>query len=297
MHNTVKKLAAVNDLTGFGRCALTVTIPIVSAMGLQCCPVPTSVFSNHPGFPHFYSQDLTSGMQEYLKAWQTLGLTFDGILSGYLASAAQIAMVKELIHTCSSAGTKVIIDPVMGDHGKLYSVFTPAMCEQMKLLAAEADILTPNLTEACILAGFDYKEGDWSEADLKELAVRLYALGELSVDNRTSKKSRFRQIVVSGIASGNEIRNLMYNEADGFHIQAQPKVASERSGTGDVFSAILAADAVLGTPFAESVEKAGHFIREALLLTEQAGLPSTDGVYFEPLLTRLAPAGQYDFVS
>lgn len=295
MYHPPKKLAAVNDLTGFGRCALTVTIPIVSAIGVQCCPVPTSVFSNHPGFPQFYSKDLTDGMPDYLAAWKKLELTFDGILSGYLASASQIFMVKELIHTCSAENTKVIVDPVMGDHGKLYSIFTTEMCEQMKSLAAEADILTPNLTEACLLTGTMYHEGHWSETELKELAKKLAALEKSNNGTTVSKamnsdnRARAKQIVISGIVSGNEILNVLYNETDGFQIVANPKIASERSGTGDVFSAIIAADAVLGTPFEASVKKAGDFISKALLTTEEHGFPSTDGVYFEPLLLDLIP--------
>lgn len=286
MHNTIKKLAAVNDLTGFGRCALSVTMPIVSAMGVQCCPVPTAVFSNHPGFPSYHVKDFTEELPAYLAAWNSLSLTFDGILSGYLASPEQISFVKDFIKSCSAEATKVIVDPVMGDHGRLYSAFTPSMCNLMKALVAEADLLTPNLTEACILAEVPYHEGDWTPAALKELAQRLFSLGEKAEDSSCQKSLR-RHLVISGIASGDEVWNFLYNEAQGCHIQAQKRVSSDRSGTGDVFAAILAADAVLGTSFTVSVEKAGNFIQEALMLTDIHKLPSTDGVYFEPLLSRL----------
>ena len=146
MHNTTKKIAAINDLTGFGRCALTVTIPVISAMGVQCCPVPTALFSNHPAYPSHFSRDFTTELPAYFSEWKKLGLTFDGILSGYLNSLEQISLTKQFIREFSTKNTKIIIDPVMGDHGKLYSVYTEEMCSAMKELCSLAHILTPNLT-------------------------------------------------------------------------------------------------------------------------------------------------------
>lgn len=274
MHNQIKKIAAINDLTGFGRCALTVTIPIISAMGIQCCPVPTSLFSNHPGFSHFYSRDFTSHLPEYLAHWKDLNLTFDGILSGYLNSIEQISIVKQLITDFSTEHTKVIVDPVMGDNGHLYSIYTKEMCEAMKELASLAHILTPNLTEACLLADYPYHAEDWNETEMYTLMNRL-------------QKFQAKNIVVSGIPSKDSIINMIYDETTGITFHTQKRVGSERSGTGDVFSAILAANAVRNVPFEQSVAQAGNFVREALIYTKDYQLPSTDGVYFEPLLNKL----------
>lgn len=275
MHNSIKKIAAVNGIVGFGKSSLAVSVPVISAMGIQCCPVPTALFSNHPGFPQFYKKDLTAELPTYLDYWQKLDLTFDGILSGFLSSLEQIEMVKRLITDFSTKRTKVIIDPVMGDNGRLYSVYTEEMCEAMKELAACAHILTPNLTEACILADFPYHDRDWTDEELHELLGRL-------------KQYPAEQLVVSGISSEDFLVNLIYDKVHGTTIQKQKKAGKERSGTGDVFAAIIASNAVHGVPFEESVTMAGQFVREAIIFTEENNIPSTDGVYFEPLLGRLA---------
>jgi len=275
MHNTIKKIAAVNGIVGFGKSSLAVTVPVISAMGIQCCPVPTALFSNHPGFPQFYKKDLTGELPDYLDHWKKLGLTFGGILSGFLSSLEQIDLVKRLITEFSTETTKVIIDPVMGDHGRLYSVYTKEMCEAMKDLAAYAHILTPNLTEACILTDTPYHEGDWTNEELHTLLDCL-------------KKYPAEQIVVSGISSEDCLVNLIYDSIHGTTIQKQKKAGNERSGTGDVFAAIIASNAVNDVPFEESVTMASRFIREAIIFTEENNIPSTDGVYFEPLLGKLA---------
>lgn len=281
MHNTVPKIAAVSDLTGFGRCALTVTIPIISSMGIQCCPVPTALFSNHPAYPQFYSSDLTALLPDYVEHWKKLDLKFDGILSGYLSSPEQIDLTRKLITDCAKPDTVVIVDPVMGDHGRLYSVFTEDMCIKIKELAALAHILTPNLTECCRLTDTPYHDGDWSEEELLSLMEKMH-------------RYPAEKIAVSGITSGDDIVTMIYDKDSkkepsdhGVSFHRVKKTAAERSGTGDVFSAVIAAGAVNRLSFYESVALAGNFVRDALLYTEKHNLPSTDGVYFEPLLGKL----------
>ena len=274
MHNTIKKIAAVNGIVGFGKSSLAVTVPVISAMGIQCCPVPTALFSNHPGFTQFYKKDLTAELPVYLDYWQKLNLSFNGILSGFLSSIEQIETVKRLITEFSASDTKVIIDPVLGDNGRLYSVYTKEMCEAMKELASLAHILTPNLTEACILTDTPYHDGDWSDEELHQLLARL-------------KQYPAEQMVVSGITDHEFLVNLIYDKANGTTIQKQKKAGKERSGTGDVFAAIIASNAVHGVSFEESVTMASSFIREAIIFTEENNIPSTDGVYFEPLLGKL----------
>ena len=275
MHNTIPKIAAVNGIVGFGKSSLAVTVPVISSMGIQCCPVPMALFSNHPGFPQFYKKDLTTELTSYLDYWQKLNLTFDGILSGFLSSLEQIEIVKRLITDFSTEHTRVIIDPVMGDNGRLYSVYTKEMCEAMKDLASYAHILTPNLTEACILTDIPYHTGDWTD---DELHILLRNLQHYPAE----------QLVVSGISSEDFLVNLIYDKEHGTTIQKQKKAGKERSGTGDVFAAIIASNAVKGIPFEESVTMAGQFVREAIIFTEENNIPSTDGVYFEPLLGKLA---------
>ncbi len=121
-----KKIAVINDIAGFGRCSISVSLPIISYLGIQCCPVPTSIFSNHTGYPHFFFDDYTDRMPEYIDNWKWLGLFFDGIATGFLGSAKQIQIVEEFIHEFAGEGTQIIIDPVMGDNGRLYSTYNEA---------------------------------------------------------------------------------------------------------------------------------------------------------------------------
>lgn len=145
-HNRQKKIAAVNDLTGFGRCSLTVQIPIISKLRVQCCPVPTAILSNHTGFDSFYADDYTDHLAAYTAEWKKLGLTFSGIATGYLGSERQFGMVRNFIRDFSDEKTVVIVDPVMGDGGRTYASYSDEMCEGMRHLTALADLITPNLT-------------------------------------------------------------------------------------------------------------------------------------------------------
>lgn len=155
-HNRQNKIAVINDFSGFGRCSIAVSLPIISQLRIQCCAVPTSVFSNHTGFKEYFFEDYTHNMEKYISNWKKLDLRFKGILSGFLGSRKQIEIVQDFIRDFRTDDTKVIIDPVMGDNGKPYPTYTDDMCMAMKELVKYADILTPNLTEACILTDTPY---------------------------------------------------------------------------------------------------------------------------------------------
>ncbi len=167
-----KKIAVINDISGFGRCSIAVSLPIISYLGVQCCPVPTSIFSNHTGYPHFFFDDYTDRMPAYIANWKKLGLTFEGITTGFLGSVRQIRIVKEFIREFSRENTLIIIDPVMGDNGRLYSTYTKELCEEMKQLTAYADILTPNLTECCNLTDTPYKDSGWKKKELYAITMK-----------------------------------------------------------------------------------------------------------------------------
>ena len=154
-----KKVAMINDLSGYGRCSLTVAVPILSAMKVQCCPVPTSILSNHTGFPVYFFDDYTAKLPAYLEKWGELGLEFDGIVSGFLGSVEQIRIVEDMIGRFKGPETKVVVDPIMGDNGKKYATYTEPMCEGMRRLVGLGDVVTPNLTEACILTDRPYRRG------------------------------------------------------------------------------------------------------------------------------------------
>ena len=153
------RVAAIHDMSGFGRCSLTVAIPVLSAMGVQCCPLPTAFLSTHTGgFQGFTFLDMTEEMPRVAEHWKSLGLTFSAIYSGFLGSERQIGIVADFIREFRTPGTVVVVDPVMGDDGQAYQTYTPAMCGGMARLAELADVITPNATEAAFLLGLDYRE-------------------------------------------------------------------------------------------------------------------------------------------
>lgn len=273
-HNKQKKIAAINDLTGFGRCALTVSMPIISHMRVQCCPIPTSILSNHTGFPRYSFFDYTAQLPDYIENWKRLNLKFEGIMPGFMGSLEQIAMVEEFILQFRTNRTVVIVDPVMGDHGQLYATYTAEMCVGMRRLVSLADIVTPNVTECCKLTGMSYKERGWKEKELLAMAEKLCAMGP-------------EKIVITGIVQGEFIANYVYEKEKKPRLLRTHKVGTERFGTGDVFAAIIAADAVNGVSFEYSVKKASNFIKKCILKSIEMDIPKTDGVCFEEVLHTL----------
>lgn len=269
-----KKIAAINDLTGYGRCALSVAMPVISHMRIQCCPVPTSVLSNHTGYEEYFFDDYTDRLPEYLGMWKKLRLSFDGIMSGFLGSKEQIGLVETFIREFADEETIVVVDPVMGDHGTISSVYTEEMCLEMRRLVSLADIITPNLTEACRLTDTPYREKGWKREELLMIAQKLQDMGP-------------EQIVITGVPQGQFIGNFLYNDIEKPMILRTCRVGDERCGTGDLFAAIIAADAVNGVPFGSSVRKASAFVKKSMVKSMEMGIPSKNGVCFEEILHKL----------
>ena len=273
-HNKQKKIAVINDISGFGRCSAAVSLPVISHMRVQACLLPTSIFSNHTGFPTYYYNDFTDKMPRFMEEWKKLDLRFEGIASGFLGSAEQIEIVREFIRQFRDDRTQVIIDPVMGENGKAYPTYTEEMCDKMKHLVEYADILTPNVTEACMLTGMPFKDKNWQRKELLEMMARLRELGA-------------KKIVVSGLDSGQFISNAVSENHGECKLIRQKRVGKVRSGTGDIFSSIIAADCVNGVDFETSVRKAAAFVQECIRVTERFDIPETDGVCFEEVLHKL----------
>ncbi|MDO4731142.1 MAG: pyridoxamine kinase [Clostridia bacterium] len=270
-HNKQKKIAVINDLSGFGRCSISVALPIISAMKIQCCPLPTAILSNHTGFDSFYCKDFTEYMDLYIKEWVNMGLSFNAILTGFLGSVDQISIVKNFLNIFKNKNNFTIIDPVMGDYGKLYQTYSVELANKMKDLVPYADILTPNLTEACILTKTDYKPY-MSEKELAHLCEEMSKMG-------------CRKIVISGLEKDDNLENFVYEDGYNPKIVKVHKVGICRSGTGDVFSSIIAADTVNGVDLLSSVAHACEFIEKTLKKTVELDLPITDGICFEEFLT------------
>ncbi|MDR2547013.1 MAG: pyridoxamine kinase [Lachnospiraceae bacterium] len=270
-HNRQKKIAAISDLTGFGRCALSVTLPIISHMKVQCCPLPTAMLSNHTAYPEYSFFDFTEELPDYMAGWEKLGLKFEGILTGFLGSAAQIGLVEDFIARFRTGRTKVIVDPVMGDHGKIYTTYTEEMCSGMSRLVALADIITPNITECCKLTNTPYKEIGWKKVELLAMAEQLRVMGP-------------EKVVITGIVQGSFVANFVYEKDKAPRLFRTYRVGDHRYGAGDIFAAIIAADAVNGVLFERSVKKASNFIKRCISRSIDLSIPHTDGLCFEEVI-------------
>ena len=283
----VPRLAMINDIDGFGRCSTTVSLPVISVMKVQVCPVPTSVLSNHLGFPLCHFDDYTSHMRDYIKVWNELGLTFDGLYCGFLGNEEQIDIVREFVEMFRPP--LFLLDPVMGDHGKSYSSITETHVQKMKELLPLADIITPNITEACLLTGTPWKDGEWMMQELSGLCERLADIcqqesvssGEASVGTVSGAS-----IVITGIRQGDSLVNFLWDDGV-YTIVASPIAGASRPGTGDIFASILAADAVRGETLLTSVQKAANFVGLCIAGSEKAGTPVQEGVVFEKYLAAL----------
>ena len=179
-HNRQKKLAVINDFCGFGRCSIAVALPIISAMHIQCCPLPTAIFSDHTGFESFFCEDFTEHMPAYAGEWEKLGLHFDGIATGFLGSARQIDIVKDFLARFKGEHTKVLVDPVMGDYGKLYPTYTPELAGRMHELLRFADLLTPE----------SYRGLHFDKYPVSRGFYRAGADGALRIDSRRPGRRR-----------------------------------------------------------------------------------------------------------
>jgi pyridoxine kinase len=268
------KLALIHAISGFGHSTMSVILPVVSAMGVQGCPLPTAIFSNHTGFPDWYKLDFTDHMMPYLEAWDNLDLAFDGIYSGYLGSGTQCQAVLALVEKHPEA--LFFLDPVMGDHGKLYSAITPEHVTAMKKLVTHAAYLLPNITEACVLTDTPYEE-DFSQDALTAIAAKLHALGP-------------SHIVMTGLQQGDQLTNFISEMVDGTqHISmvSMPIAGKSRPGTGDIFGSIVVSDIIKGQPLEHGVQKAAQFISDCIKASDAYDLPVKEGTCFELLLPTL----------
>ena len=277
--NRTPKVAAVQDLSGLGRCSLSVVLPVLSVMGPQCCPLPTAVLSAHTAFPAPEAaafQDLTGAMEQTLRHWEALHTSFDAIYSGFLGSPQQIGVLRRLIQRFRRKETLVLIDPVMGDHGRVYRTYTPEMCEQMIQLAAEADLITPNLTEAALLLGEPFDHIPTSQAGIEEWLRRLSLGGK-------------RSVVITGVSLAPKAlgAGCLDTRSGKIRFAMARQEPGQFFGTGDLFAAVLLGSLLRGETLSESTARAVDFIQKSVARTLAAGTPMLEGVQFEPLLREL----------
>ena len=289
------KLVLAHALSGFGHSTMSVILPVVSAMGIQGCPLPTAVFSNHTGFPDWHKVDLTDQMIQYIDAWNALNLRFDGIYSGYLGSGTQAQAVLKLVETHPEA--TFFLDPVMGDHGRLYSAITPEHVLAMKELTRHAEYIIPNITEACVLTDTPYRE-DFSDGEIADIMSKLHAMGpshivitgvrqgEMLV-NYTSETHESRDTAAfprTQSAGDTVTLSETYNV---FDTVALPIAGASRPGTGDIFGSVLISCILKGQPLKQAVLKAARFVSDCIKASDQHQLPVIEGTCFEQVLPTL----------
>lgn len=285
----IKRIAAIHDISCIGRCALTIIIPALSAMGHQCVPLPTALLSTHTGgFKDMFFEDLTYQMGEIASHWKSIQTDFDAIYSGFLGSAEQIEMLTGFIGDFSrkndGSAAFIAIDPVMGDDGELYSTYTKDLMLGMSRLCYGADLITPNLTEACFLTGEKYPSHTLSEEEGKEMAKKLL--------QRLSEKFGCKKTVVSGIPCENEEGERVLTAAiEGkkampyFHGTAL--MSRSYPGTGDLFASVLLGKLLTGLNFERSLDYACDFTAYAIAFSQGYATPIRDGLIIEPCLREL----------
>ncbi len=281
MQPNIKKVAAIHDICGFGRASLTTIIPTLSAMGIQVCPVPTAVLSTHSGeFTGYTFHDLTQIMPAYTAHWKSIGLTFEGIYSGFLGSPRQVDIVLDIIRDFRTPGTLVVVDPVMGDDGTLYQSVDAGMVQQMRRLIAAADIIVPNYTEAALLLG-ESQPAALSAAQSKAWLKRLSDFGPGTV-----------MITSLPDASRPDTINVDAYERDG---DAFWRVSSRRQpcmypGTGDLFASVLMGNLLRGESLPVCIDHAVQFVSQCIMASRGYDYPQHYGVLLEKELPLLREA-------
>lgn len=283
MRDDTKRILAVHDLSSFGRCALTVIIPALSAMGAQVIPLPTALLSTHTGgFSDMTFTDLSDTMVPALEHYKALGITFDAIYTGFLGSAGQIDTVSLAIDLFGE-NTPILVDPVMGDDGKVYQTYTKEMCERMRELCHKADILTPNLTEAYLLCDEDYRDTSLlsPEEALREAERLRKKLTELY-----GKK----KLAITGIELADEhIATLSYDSTspDRESVHTLHRIKNGYPGTGDLFASVLLGRILDGEAFHTAVEFAGKTVADIIEDTSKYDTERRAGLRLEKNLYRL----------
>lgn len=275
--NKVKKIAAVHDLSGMGRVSLTVVIPILSSMGFQVCPLPTAVLSSHTQYPEFSILDLTDEMPRIIAEWKKLDIQFDAFYTGYLGSPRQIQIVSDFIDDFRQPDGLVVVDPVLGDNGRLYTNFDESMIREMRHLAAKADVITPNLTELFYLMDKPYK-ADNTDEELKSYLRLLSDAGPQVV------------IITSVPVHGESHKTSVYaynRVGDRYWKITCPYLPAHYPGTGDTFTSVITGALLQGDSLPIALDRATQFILQGIRATFGYEYDNREGILLEKVLYNL----------
>lgn len=276
-NNKVKKVAAVHDLSGVGRVSLTVVIPILSSMGFQACPLPTAVLSSHTQYPHFSFLDLTDEMVKIIREWEELDIHFDAFYTGYLGSSRQINIVGDFIRRFRREDDLVVIDPVLGDNGRLYTNFDATMVYEMQKLIRHADVITPNLTELFYLLDKEY------QTELSDEELKFY-LRELS--------GKGPEVVIITSVPVQDTPHMTsvyaYNRTGNRYWKVTcPYLPAHYPGTGDTFTSVITGSLLQGDSLPIALDRATQFILQGIRATFGYEYDNREGILLEKVLHNL----------
>ena len=257
MKTPLPRVAAIHDICGYGRCSLTVVIPVLSQMGFEVSPLPTAVLSTHTMFPGFTYLDLTDELPKIIGHWKELNLKFDAIYSGFLGSVRQAGIVTDFFRDFCGPDTLVVVDPVMADHGKLYATMPPAMIVELRKLSSAAKVITPNLTEAAFMLGRETPESI-TEAEAKDWLKALTDLGpEMAVITSAPVASR-----------PNESTVVAYDRVDNrYWLTQRIHVPTQYHGTGDIFASVLTGSLLQGDSLPVAMDRSAQFVATVIRTT------------------------------
>ena len=294
------KVAVLNDLAGFGRCSLTAAISVLSAMGVQPCPLPTAVLSAQTGFESYFFQDLTEQMGMITEEWKKSGAQFDGIVTGFMSDHRQIGEVNHFLDLFHKEGTFLLVDPVLGDNGKRFSVFDGLFQKEMKQLVKRADIVTPNVTELCLLTDYDYDKIQ----NISETGDREALFSEVSKAAGRLLDRGVSEVIVTGVlfeeqdaakectvgketgTGGRKVANLTVTR-EKTTAGISSFIGASYSGTGDLFASVIAGGKARGDRTEDSVRLAGEMIEKAVRESAALGISGKEGAEYEKYLWML----------
>lgn len=284
----MKRVLTVQDISCVGKCSLTAAIPVISAMGIEVCPLPTAILSNHTAFSSFSFLDLTDKIPEIINEWKKQGFHFDAIYTGYLGSINQIDLVHKILDEFAQNDTLVVIDPCMADNGKLYTGFSQDFVQQMAKLCGRANVILPNMTEACFLVNQDYDIFTHTNESITKVMAKLLSLGA-------------QQVILKGVEFSKEKIGVAYcsqklfdnnfstneNNMEDMNIYFHHRYDENFHGTGDVFASAVTGALVLKKDIKDAVKVACDFVQESIECTLSNSNYNWYGVDFESALRNL----------